>query len=124
VDIHIQIVDINISKCPHFVDGMYERCVLIVYMYHCPTDKSIFYRTSGNLCLSFSTMSCNDASSNPSIETPQVTIFTKNKHTGHNHIEIIAGAAGGAILALLLMSLVVFLYMKKKRSKVTYTSSM
>uniref|UniRef100_A0A2N9J102 Protein kinase domain-containing protein n=1 Tax=Fagus sylvatica TaxID=28930 RepID=A0A2N9J102_FAGSY len=84
--------------------------------------ESLEIRTSGNLCLSFSTMSCNDASSNPSIETPQVTIFTKNKHTGHNHIEIIAGAAGGAILALLLMSLVVFLYMKKKRSKVTYTS--
>lgn len=68
-------------------------------------------------------MTCNDVSSNPSIETPQVTIFTKKKQSGHNHIPIIAGAAGGAVLALIL-SLVVFLYIKKSRSEVTYKSSM
>lgn len=68
-------------------------------------------------------MTCNDVSSNPSIETPQVTIFTKKKQSGHNHIAIIAGAVGGAVLALIL-SLAVFLYIKKNRSEVTYTSSM
>ena len=68
-------------------------------------------------------MTCNDFSSNPSIETPQVTIVTKKKQSGHNHIAIIAGVAGGAVLALIL-SLAVFLYIKKNRSEVTYTSSM
>lgn len=68
-------------------------------------------------------MTCNYVSSNPSIETPQVTIFTKKKQSGHNHIPIIAGAAGGAVLALIL-SLALFLYIKKNRSEVTYKSSM
>ena len=68
-------------------------------------------------------MTCNDVSSNPSIETPQVTIFTKKKQSGHNRIAIIAGAAGGAVLALII-SLAVFLYVKKNRSEVAYTSSM
>lgn len=68
-------------------------------------------------------MTCNDVSSNPSIETPQVTIFTKKKQSGHNHIPIIAGAAGGAVLALIL-SLALFLYIKKNKSEVTYKSSM
>ncbi|XP_050252879.1 probable LRR receptor-like serine/threonine-protein kinase At5g48740 [Quercus robur] len=84
--------------------------------------ESLEIRTSGNLCLSFSTMTCNDVSSNPSIETPQVTIFTQKKQRGHNHIAIIAGAAGGAVLALII-SLAVFLYIKKNRSEVTYTST-
>ena len=65
-------------------------------------------------------MTCIDVSSNPSIETPQVTIFTKKKRSGQNHIAIIAG---GAVLALII-SLAVFLYIKKNRSEVTYTSSM
>lgn len=83
--------------------------------------ESLEIRTSGNLCLGSSIMTCNDVSSNPSIETPQVTIFTKKKRNGHNHIAIIAGAVGGAVLALIL-SLAVFLYIKKNRSEVTYTS--
>lgn len=69
-------------------------------------------------------MTCNDVSSNPSIETPQVTIFPKKKQAGHDHVAIIAGAAGGAILALLFISLAVFFYIKKKTTAVTYTSSM
>lgn len=69
-------------------------------------------------------MSCNDFSSNPSIETPQVTIFPKKKRTGPDHVAIIAGAAGGSILALLFISLTAFLLIKKKRTEVTYVSSM
>ncbi|XP_002521090.2 probable LRR receptor-like serine/threonine-protein kinase At5g48740 [Ricinus communis] len=83
--------------------------------------ESLEVRTSGNPCLSFSTMSCNDVSSNPSIETPQVTILAKNKPNKINHMAIIFGAAGGTILALLVISLTVFLYIKKPSTEVTYT---
>ena len=81
-------------------------------------------RTSGNLCLSFSTMACNDVSSNLSIETPQVTIFTSRKHTPHRHLAIILGAAGGALFALILISLLVLLYIQKRKTEATYTTSM
>ncbi|XWS76097.1 hypothetical protein CRYUN_Cryun01aG0147800 [Craigia yunnanensis] len=84
--------------------------------------ESLEVRTSGNLCLSFSTMACNDVSSNPSIETPQVTIFTNRKHTRHRHLAIILGAAGGAVFALLLFSLLVLLYIKKRKTEATYTT--
>ncbi|PON70803.1 GPCR kinase [Parasponia andersonii] len=88
--------------------------------------ESLEVRTSGNLCLSFSAMSCNDASSNPSsIETPQVTIFSKKQHTssGYDHLAIILAVTGGALLALLCLSLAIFLYVRKKRSadEVAYT---
>ncbi|KAF5746322.1 LRR receptor-like serine/threonine-protein kinase [Tripterygium wilfordii] len=66
-------------------------------------------------------MTCNDASSNPSIETPQVTIFTERKPT-NNHLAIILGSASGAVFALLIVSLSVFLYTKKRRSEVTYAT--
>ncbi|XVE72758.1 hypothetical protein DITRI_Ditri11bG0064300 [Diplodiscus trichospermus] len=82
--------------------------------------ESLEVRTSGNLCLSFSTMACNDVSANPSIETPQVTIFAHRKHAHHRHLAIILGAAGGAIVALLLISLLVLLYTKKRKTVATY----
>ncbi|XP_059432433.1 probable LRR receptor-like serine/threonine-protein kinase At5g48740 isoform X2 [Corylus avellana] len=85
--------------------------------------ETLEIRESGNLCLSFSTMTCNDFSSNPSIETPQVTIFPKKKHTGPHRVAIIAGAAAGSILALLFISLTAFLLIKKKRTEVTYVST-
>ncbi|KAJ0054598.1 hypothetical protein Pint_01555 [Pistacia integerrima] len=78
-------------------------------------------RTSGNLCLSFSTMTCDDVSSNPSIETPQVTIVTKEKRTKHNHIAIILGASGGALLAVFFVTLLVYLYARKRATDVPYT---
>ncbi|KAK6259774.1 hypothetical protein SCA6_014248 [Theobroma cacao] len=79
--------------------------------------------TSGNLCLSFSTMACNDVSSDPSIETPQVTIVTNRKHTRRSHLLIILGATGGALFALLLTSLLLLLYIKKRKTEATYTTS-
>ncbi|XP_022758647.1 probable LRR receptor-like serine/threonine-protein kinase At5g48740 isoform X2 [Durio zibethinus] len=84
--------------------------------------ESLEVRTSGNLCLSFSTMACNDVSSNTSIETPQVTIFTNRKHTQHTHLAIVLGSAGGALFALLLISLLVLLYAKKRKTEATYAT--
>ncbi|KAE8673096.1 putative LRR receptor-like serine/threonine-protein kinase [Hibiscus syriacus] len=84
---------------------------------------SLQVRTSGNLCLSFSTMACNDASSNPSNETPQFTIIRNRKHTRHTHLAIILGAAGGAVFALLLISLLVLFYIKKRKTEAAYTTS-
>ncbi|KAK8631099.1 hypothetical protein V6N13_079863 [Hibiscus sabdariffa] len=78
--------------------------------------------TSGNLCLSFSTMVCNDVSSNPSIETPQVTIVANKKHKQHRLLAIILGAAGGTLFALLLISLLVLLYINKRKAETTYTT--
>ncbi|KAK1558298.1 hypothetical protein Q3G72_000851 [Acer saccharum] len=86
--------------------------------------ESLEVRASGNLCLSFSTMTCNDVSSNPSIETPQVTIVTTKKHTAYNHLPIIIGAAGGALFVLLLISLSVLLFVRKRKTQVTYTAAL
>ncbi|KAK2649246.1 hypothetical protein Ddye_016735 [Dipteronia dyeriana] len=86
--------------------------------------ESLEVRASGNLCLSFSTMTCNEVSSNPSIETPQVTIITPKKHTAYNHLPIIFGAAGGALFVLLLISLSVFLFVRKRKTQVEYTAAL
>ncbi|KAI5599778.1 hypothetical protein BDE02_02G217800 [Populus trichocarpa] len=83
--------------------------------------ESLEVRTSGNLCLSFSTLSCNDVSSNPSIETPQVTIFTKKKPDKNTHMAIMLGAVGGTLLALIVISLSVLLYMRRERTEITYS---
>ncbi|WCJ38074.1 Leucine-rich repeat protein kinase family protein [Euphorbia peplus] len=80
--------------------------------------ESLEVRTSGNPCLSFSTLSCTDVSSNPTIEAPQVTIFTKQKPKTSNHIAIILGAAAGTILAFLVISLSVFIYIKKQTAEI------
>ncbi|KAG8641933.1 probable LRR receptor-like serine/threonine-protein kinase At5g48740 [Manihot esculenta] len=88
---------------------------------HSLNRESLEVRTRGNPCLSFSTMSCNDVASNPSIETPQVTIVTDKKPNKISHMAIILSAAGGTILALLVISLSVFLYTKKQSSGITYS---
>lgn len=87
---------------------------------------SLEVRTSGNLCLSFSTMTCNgvSSSSNPSIQTPQVTVVTNKKHSKSDHIAIILGATGGALFVLLLVSLAVFLYVRRRATdQVSYTTT-
>ncbi|KAJ6941723.1 hypothetical protein NC651_007479 [Populus alba x Populus x berolinensis] len=83
--------------------------------------ESLEVRTSGNPCLSFSTLSCNDVSSNPSIETPQVTVFTKKKPDKNTHMAIMLGAIGGTLLALIVISISVLLYMRKERTEITYS---
>ncbi|KAG4188921.1 hypothetical protein ERO13_A08G194800v2 [Gossypium hirsutum] len=82
--------------------------------------ESLEVRTLGNLCLSFSTMACNEASSN---ETPKVTVITNRKHTPHTRLAIILGAAGGSIFALLLISRSVFLYINKRETEAADTTS-
>ncbi|MBA0737334.1 hypothetical protein Gogos_010804 [Gossypium gossypioides] len=82
--------------------------------------ESLEVRTLGNLCLSFSTMACNEASSN---ETPKVTVITNRKHTPHTRLAIILGAAGGAVFALLLISSSVFLYINKRETEAADTTS-
>lgn len=72
-------------------------------------------------------MTCNgvSSSSNPSIQTPQVTVVANKKHSKSNHIAIILGATGGALFVLLLVSLAVFMYVKRRATdQVSYTTSM
>ncbi|XP_034690063.1 probable LRR receptor-like serine/threonine-protein kinase At5g48740 isoform X2 [Vitis riparia] len=83
--------------------------------------ESLEVRSSGNLCLSFSISTCSEVPSNPSIETPQVTIFNKKQHDDHNLRTIILGAVGGVLFAVIVTSLLVFLYMRRKRTEVTYS---
>ncbi|KAK6163741.1 hypothetical protein DH2020_000605 [Rehmannia glutinosa] len=81
--------------------------------------ESLEVRTSGNLCLSFS-LTCNSLSRNPSLETPQVTIFTPRKRKNHSHLAILLGAVGGAVLALFVLSFSALLYMKRKKAENAY----
>ncbi|XP_019413036.1 PREDICTED: probable LRR receptor-like serine/threonine-protein kinase At5g48740 isoform X2 [Lupinus angustifolius] len=83
--------------------------------------ETLDIRTSGNLCLTFSTTTCVDASSNPPIQTPLVTIVRKKKHNEHNHLPIIVGAVGGATLALILICVLVVIYITNKRYEVCHT---
>ncbi|CAI9107433.1 OLC1v1006783C1 [Oldenlandia corymbosa var. corymbosa] len=74
--------------------------------------KSLNVRTSGNLCLSFSTLSCTDVSG---IQTPQVTIFSPSKPKDHKHIAAIIGAVGGVAVASALISVCVILFIRRKK---------
>ncbi|CAI0426611.1 unnamed protein product [Linum tenue] len=85
--------------------------------------ESLEVKASGNICVSFSAMTCNDASSNPSIETPQVTIFAKKNPENRNHLAIIVGAAGGSLLALLVISVALLFYTRKDRTEVPFEQS-
>ncbi|MED6106121.1 hypothetical protein PIB30_002014 [Stylosanthes scabra] len=82
-------------------------------------------RASGNLCLTFSTTTCDDATSNPTNETPQVTTIPENEHNlNKHHVAIILGAVvGGVTLALLLLTISVFLYKTIKQHEVVSHTS-
>ncbi|XP_057743902.1 probable LRR receptor-like serine/threonine-protein kinase At5g48740 [Arachis stenosperma] len=82
-------------------------------------------RASGNLCLTFSTTTCDDASSNSTNETPQVTTVPENQHNVHkHHLAIILGAVvGGVTLAFLLLSISLFLYKTKMQHEVASHTS-
>ncbi|CAN1140988.1 Probable LRR receptor-like serine/threonine-protein kinase At5g48740, partial [Linum perenne] len=85
--------------------------------------ENLEVRASGNLCVSFFTATCNEASSDPSIETPQVTILVNKKAENENHVAIILGAAGGALLALIVISIALLLFTRKYRSEVPFAQS-
>ncbi|CAL5192002.1 unnamed protein product [Lathyrus oleraceus] len=77
---------------------------------------TIEIRTSGNLCLTFSTTVCDDASSDtPSIEAPQLITVPGRKNHGQNHLAIILSTIGGAALTIFLICLSVFIYKAKRR---------
>ncbi|KAK1355968.1 putative LRR receptor-like serine/threonine-protein kinase [Heracleum sosnowskyi] len=89
--------------------------------------QTLDIRTSGNLCVSFSMSTCTDAdmSRNSSIEAPQVTLFTTTKtHSSHIHIVVILAAIGGVIFALVIVSVAVVLYVRRKDTGVTFKDSM
>lgn len=71
-----------------------------------------------------STCNDTDVSRNSSIEAPQVTLFTTTKkHSGHLHIALVLAAVGGVIFALIIVSIAVFLYVRRKDKDVTYKES-
>ncbi|XP_038877569.1 probable LRR receptor-like serine/threonine-protein kinase At5g48740 isoform X2 [Benincasa hispida] len=87
---------------------------------------SLEIRTIGNPCLSFSTMTCNDVSSNPAIETPQVTVVPEKKEMNshnntNNHIAIIiiVSAVASALLVLITLCLSLLLYMRRHSQHTT-----
>ncbi|KAG9446455.1 hypothetical protein H6P81_012583 [Aristolochia fimbriata] len=85
--------------------------------------ESLEVRTSGNLCLSFSTTSCNDLSDHPSIPTPQVTLVNVKKPPSHNRKAILVGAIIGASCAVLLLVVSVFLYRRRRENASEANSS-
>ncbi|WVZ16266.1 hypothetical protein V8G54_009248 [Vigna mungo] len=86
--------------------------------------ETLEIRTSGNLCLTFSTTSCDDdaSSSNPPIEAPQVTVVPQKKHNVHNNLAIILATVGGTIIAFLLMCISVLIYKTKQHYEASHTS--
>ncbi|CAK9309790.1 unnamed protein product [Citrullus colocynthis] len=88
---------------------------------------SLEIRTIGNPCLSFSTMTCNDVSSNPAIETPQVTVVPEKKGMSSSHnntnnhlpIIIIVSAVASALLLLITLSLSLLLYLRNQSQQTT-----
>lgn len=72
----------------------------------------LWFRTSGNLCLSFSTSACNRSGDVP-IETPQFTVVPERKHRGHMHMIIVIGVVIGGICFIILIGLLAFVYTRK-----------
>ncbi|WOL11965.1 putative LRR receptor-like serine/threonine-protein kinase [Canna indica] len=78
--------------------------------------ESLEVRTSGNLCLSFSS-TCNNLSDHSSIPTPQVVFDMKrpSSHPNYRTVIIVAVATGGICFAILLI--LVALMVQRRRSK-------
>uniref|UniRef100_A0A1J3ELI2 non-specific serine/threonine protein kinase n=3 Tax=Noccaea caerulescens TaxID=107243 RepID=A0A1J3ELI2_NOCCA len=72
-------------------------------------------RTTGNPCLSFTSLSCNNVSS--TIDTPQVTIPINKKHKKQNNIAILLGVSGGALFATTLIFVFMSIYTRRQRNK-------
>ncbi|KAJ4956616.1 hypothetical protein NE237_013399 [Protea cynaroides] len=77
--------------------------------------ESLEVRTSGNLCLSFSSSTCSGFTGNTSVEVPQVTILIPKKHSGHNQGAIIIGTIGGVLCAVLFIALSVLIYRRRRK---------
>lgn len=80
-------------------------------------------------------MTCNDVSSNPAIETPQVTVVPEKKGMSSSHnntnnhlpIIIIVSAVASALLLLITLSLSLLLYLRNQSqlttTQLTYSTS-
>ncbi|KAK4366194.1 hypothetical protein RND71_014074 [Anisodus tanguticus] len=84
--------------------------------------ESLQILSAGNLCLSFTMSLCNDFSRNPTIETPQVTVFAPTKRKRHNRLAVILETVGGAVLSLFFVFISVFLYMRRRKTGDTYAA--
>ncbi|KAL5702666.1 hypothetical protein ACHQM5_027852 [Ranunculus cassubicifolius] len=84
--------------------------------------KGLEVRTTGNVCLSFSSSTCTDLPGNKTVELPQVTLFSEPKTSGHHRNAIIIGTVVGLFCALLFVALLGFIYIRRKRAtEVSYT---
>ncbi|BAB09427.1 receptor protein kinase-like protein [Arabidopsis thaliana] len=72
-------------------------------------------RITGNPCLSFSSISCNNVSS--TIDTPQVTIPINKKQRKQNRIAILLGVSGGALFATFLVFVFMSIFTRRQRNK-------
>lgn len=80
--------------------------------------ESLEVRTSGNLCLSFSTAACTEI-----MEAPQVTVPTLRNHGVHKHLGAILGVVGGIVFAVSVTSVSILLFMRRKGDGVSFKSS-
>ncbi|CAL9048421.1 unnamed protein product [Musa banksii] len=73
-------------------------------------------RTSGNLCLSFSSM-CNNFSDHPSIPTPQVTVFDMERplHSNRKTVIIAIATIGSVCFAILLILLAMIVQRRRRK---------
>ncbi|CAH2044728.1 unnamed protein product, partial [Thlaspi arvense] len=72
-------------------------------------------RTTGNPCLSFSSLSCNNVSS--TMDTPQVIIPINKKHKKQNRIAILLGVSGGVLFATALIFVIMSICTRRQRNK-------
>ncbi|KAM3382379.1 hypothetical protein P3S68_007953 [Capsicum galapagoense] len=86
-----------------------------------PLPQSLNRGNHQEICLSFTMSLCNEFSRNPTIETPQVTVFAPTKRKRHNRLAVIL-AVGGAVFALFGVFISVFLYIRRRKTGDTYAS--
>jgi len=86
------------------------------------TELLLFFRITGNPCLSFSSISCNNVSS--TIDTPQVTIPINKKQRKQNRIAILLGVSGGALFATFLVFVFMSIFTRRQRNKERDITSM
>ena len=67
---------------------------------------------------------CHDATANATIDAPQVTVFNKKKQTLHSHLAVVLGALGGILLVLIVISILVFIYIRRKKPEFKHRESM
>ncbi|KAL8150767.1 hypothetical protein V2J09_020575 [Rumex salicifolius] len=85
--------------------------------------ESLVVRGKGNLCLLFSTSSCDRIPDHGPIEEPKVAIINTRKNSGHQHIALILAAIAGVLFFVALTFMLVFLYTMIKTNENRYATS-